>query len=508
MRTRFLILAAAFSLICACSKEEKTERVFRNVSFESKPLFLKTLLPELEGLPCNQHNFYYIDIKGPDLEYSYNLGRAWVEAQDTTLSLRCYYWPIIDNTEEGGTWSFNANGEYSMGRVHHSEDLSYVDWGFVSGTLTLRISLPEDYPYDEVRIEPGSDLRLPSCIGVSSDDASLRIDGTVVSNKEEWVITRSGLTLEFNVTGVSSPFSGNLYMSGSASSVVCPESFDIQMVFSELEFLRLAAVFKDREEEEIAVSVPFQPLKEEVLNHFNHVKVESHYNTDDADFYFMGHFFSSFGGEIRTSKELPINRPFDNVFFDQPTFLYQDTLRELRLPQLDDLIKDPFPQQLGFAMTNLSLPSFLETDKTYKVKITNEWYIPLQLKGAFWGKDCQTSEITLSEQDIDAVPGTDIIISGWLSNRQPFNLECIPVIVFEGGKEVEFPEKKFVAPGGYFSGYEDKRFVVSWKAEDTPRPVKIYLKLRLLDCTISPSLASDQFITWGIELINKEIIAS
>ena len=112
--------------------------------------------------------------------------------------------------------------------------------------------------------------------------------------------------------------------------------------------------------------------------------------------------------------------------------------------------------------------------------------------------------IKLSEKDIKAPEGSIIYISGWVLNRQPFELKAVPVIVDADGVSHRFEDNAMTADGAraFISQNGEELFTIEWTAEKVSRPIEVYLDMTLGKSSIE-AVTPGQDILYGIRTINK-----
>ena len=91
-------------------------------------------------------------------------------------------------------------------------------------------------------------------------------------------------------------------------------------------------------------------------------------------------------------------------------------------------------------------------------------------------------------------------------NRQAFELKAVPVVLDADGVSHRFEDSAVVAEGSrYFtSSSGQKEFTIILPAEETNRPISIYLEMTLGTGSYE-ILAPGQDILYGIKSISKEV---
>lgn len=525
-----------FPVWTSCQKEEKVELETRNRSlYMNHSVSLNSLIPELDQMGFDPaHMCYCMFLPVPPLDYSFSIGRTWADAQEIHIPVSSNPITIPDGFPEPVTTQYTMGKSVTIGGFHWPEIVKTIDYAIVSGTLTIHISFPADFPFEKVTLVQFSRLRLPPCLGIASQDneewiVSTDSGGATVTNRVPRVIPRTGLDLELQVGGISQRQTqwqraedGTLALTGTINGfgelMVSPEDategvsnvktipLDFHLVFSELEFISVSGVLEDPKAEEIVATVPLPVFADENLNHFTLAEVEAHFTADRSSFGFDGRFFSKGNGVSRTSETTEISYPSNFLYLEQWDGIYREGLNQTVCPGLNALVQDPVPAELGVGIRLVRLPNYFYPGQSEHFKLSCEWRVPLILTGANWGKTYKTDPFELSNLFRDAAPGTEVSVVGWVENHQPFDLKCIPVIVDDDGKEHELDEDAIVVKGGAtFLNLEKEPFVAHWQMEENPCGHDLYLKFVFGECS-SFSLTPDQYFQYGLRGIYMQVI--
>ncbi len=519
---RFLcqIIAVSFIFLTSCGKEnEVPDRSIQHVSFNISPIAIEDIMPELKEMTVDQDNHCYsFFVPGSTIEYSYTPGRIWVEPLDTTFSTPPGWASNPESPDSAVYASALGSNHVIFKDVHKDDDIISVDSGFASGTMSLRVSLPESSPYDKVWLLPYSGFTVP--VGLAErNDSVIRCKGKEIVFLKETAITREGIDLSFECSGYDAGYNDKPFYSN-AHLICYPEDFNggnvdgweptlnISFSTSVLEYSKAFAQTRFPLSDEIITTMaPFPKLKEQGLDHFNQAQVEVSYEDTDHFFDFKMEFISKTGASVRESDSLWVYcRPFHYLFCDTPDAIYREGLYLKSLKGLDDVIKTPAPDSIGIRIHDIGSQgnSIISPGHTYTFRLSSEWRIPLMLTGSYWGKKLRSPSIKLSEKDIKAPEGSIIYISGWVLNRQPFELKAVPVIVDADGVSHRFEDNAMTADGAraFISQNGEELFTIEWTAEKVSRPIEVYLDMTLGKSSIE-AVTPGQDILYGIRTINK-----
>ena len=536
IRTKAAIMIGILSLLLSCEKGKvKTESFAWHVHYQTSPIPITKILPDLEGENItSEGGCYSILIQLPDVNYSYNPGRIWLEPQDTTFTaiVEGFNSPSVFDTP--AKVPFHSRDNLSFHGLHQGKDVESVGYGPVTGTLTLHISYPETLPFDKITLAANSSFNLPSFISLSSENSpGITADRHCIKITEDVEIPRNGydFTLECTFLSVHSvsgdtslPLSGRFESGGAillspdnladSDNMGWTPSLEISLSTSIIEFTEVAATLDyPSDNEVVSVINPFPALSEEGLYDFNLAQIKAHVTTDNLSYYFSGKYFTQKGEDYRETKPWEFSPYSKNYFFSQALdgveYIYFDVSDYSRysLDGLNDLVKAPLPDSIGFSVQVTYFHTFFQPGRDYTINISNRIYIPLMFAGKNWGKTLQTDRITISAKEMEACPGTDFYITGWVMNRQPFELKAVPVIVDADGVNHRFEEDAIIVEGSryYDSPNGKKEFTVIWTAEQTSRPIDVYLELTL-GTSVHELLTPEQDIIFGISHLAKEKI--
>lgn len=535
------LLIAILSLLPSCSKEKiHTERIGWKVYYGGTPIPITSLLPDLEGETIStEGGLYSLAIPFPDSRYSYTPERIWIEPQDFSFSAQMGVPPSCA-TSSPVSVPFHTSADLSfLHGLHKGADIETLGYGAVTGTLTVHISYPESLPCDKIRLAAGSQFILPPFIRVNTDGCPevRRSEGsgeTYITTTKEFVIPRTGYDFTFECTTASTsdltgehlpPLSGRFSCEGVV--ILSPEdltdpnyvewepSLNISLSTSVIEFTSVSAVTNTPVEKGvISVNVPFPKLSEPALNRFNLAQAKARIQTNG--FYFSGNFCAKTGADkIETDPfyfsiaDIPLNyfysQPLGSVEYTSHWNLTEYSHKSVN--GLNDLVKTA-PDSIGFYLQATAFPGSFHPGQEYYFDISTTVYIPLMFAGIYWGKTFRTESITIPANDLkNACPGTVIEITGWVMNRQAFDLKAVPVVVDADGVSHRFEEDAITAEGSRFftSPNGQKEFYIRWTAESTNRPISIYLEITL-ETGSYDILAPDQDIIYGIKRISKEVL--
>ncbi len=526
---------AILSLLPACEKGKvDTEIVGWHVQYQGSPIPIASLLPELGGNNItSEGGCYSILIPLPDVKYSYTTERIWLEPQDTAFTAGIEDFTPPEPFDTTAEFRFHSSNNLSFHGLHMGNDVERLYYGTVTGTLTIHISYPESLPFDKITLAENSYINLPSFLMVESRNCPAE---TAASNSlritEDVVIPRSGYDFTFDCTflSVSSPNHISHPLSGSFKSegtiLLSPDdswdrhdvgwvpSLEISLSTSVVEFTRVIAVLNDPPEDEVVtVRAPFPTLSEQSLNDFNLAQVKTHVTTNNDSYHFSGKFFAQKGLNYKETQTHEFHPYSHNMFFSQDLngvdYRYMDVsdYSGMSLNGLNDLVNAPLPDSIGFSLHVFGFQESFQPGCEYTISISNDMYIPLMFGGKDWGKTVLTDRITITAKEMEALPGTDVYIYGWVMNRQPFELKAIPVIVDADGVSHRFEEDAITVEGSrYFESQNGKKeFHVKWTAEKESRPIDFYLELTLGTGTYE-YLTPGQDILFGVSFLRKEKI--
>lgn len=536
---RLLLLIAILSLFSSCNKVE-TERKGWGVHYNGTPIHISTLLPDLNGDNISSEGgVYSIVIPFPDLRYSYTPERIWLEPQDTTFTAPMEGFTPSSAFDAPVSVPFHSSNNLSFHGLHKGEDVETVAYGNVSGTLTLRIRYPESLPFDKIRLAANAQFKLPPFIRVSIEtcpDVRMHADsgGSYISTTKEIEIPRDGYDFTFECVSLSAidltgqnlpPLSGGFTSQGTV--ILSPDdltdsknaewepSLIISLSTSTVEFTRVGVSMKTTPDDgSVSIYVPFPTLSEQELNSFLLAQVETHVTANDHAFYFSGVFSTKKGANTMETQQCYFPDHSVDFFFSQALggvdYTSHFNLTEytkVSLEGLNDLVKTA-PDSIGYCLKMTSPLESYQPGHEYFYDISTKIYVPLLFAGTYWGKTIRTESITISDKDLkDAYPGTDVIITGWVMNRQPFELKAVPVILDSDGISHRFEEEAITVEGSrYFTDGPSGRkvFTIRWTAEETNRPISIYLEMTLGTGSYE-IMAPDQDIVYGINTISKEV---
>ena len=539
-RIEFLLGIAILSLLPSCGKGKvDTEVKGWKVFYDGTPIPITSLLPDLKGQNItSEGGVYSLVIPFPDHRYSYTPSRIWLEPQDTTFTAQVDGFTSTPPFDNPISVHFHSRGNLSFHGLHQGDDIETLGYGSVSGTLTLHISYPESLPFDKIRLAANSQFSLPPFIHVENEncpDVVIHGDsgGSSIRTTKEIDIPRNGYDFTLECTNLSAtdmtglhlpPMSGNFTSGGTV--ILSPEdltdpndvgwvpSLNISLSTSIIEFTRVsAALNRPFEDEFVSVKVPFPKLSEEKLNNFSLAQAKTQVKTDDPSLRFTGKFSAQTGAEIMETDPFYFSDYPITYFFSQPLGSVEYTshfdlsgYKCISLNGLNDLVKT-VPDSIGSRLQVTYFPDSFNPGQEYYSDFSTTVYIPLLYAGTDWGKTIRTENITIPANDLkDAVPGTNIIIVGWVMNRQPFELKAVPVILDADGVSHRFEKSAVVAEGSrYFtSASGQKEFTIIWTAEETNRPISIYLEMTLGTGSYE-IMAPDQDILYGIKGISKEV---
>lgn len=530
-KLKLTLLIAILSLLASCIKEKvETERIGWGVHYKGSPIHISSLLPDLEGNHVSSDGgVYSIVIPFPNLRYSYTPERIWLEPQDTSFSAQMAIFPSF-STFSPVSVPFHTSGNLSFRGLHKGEDID-LGYGAVSGTLTLHISYPESLPFDKIRLAANTHFKLPPFISVNNETCpEVRIYGdsggaNIVTTKEI-VIPRTGYDFTFECTHLSlmslPPLSGRFTCNGTI--ILSPEdmanpnnvewepSLKISLSTSTLEFTEVSGVIKKPLDNEfLSVKVPFPALSEQKLNYFNLAQVKTRVVTNGI--YSSSIFCAQTGANIMETEPFFFASVSMDYFFSQAlggveysSHFDLSEYNRVSLEGLNDLVKSA-PDSIGYSLQITEFPGYFKPGQEYYSDISTSFYIPLMFAGTYWGKTIQTKSITIPAKDLkEAYPGTAIMITGWVMNRQPFELKAVPVILDADGVSHRFVDDAITVEGSRFftSTNGQKDFYIRWPAETTSRPISIYLEMTLGTGSFE-IMAPDQDIVYGIKMISKEV---
>ena len=540
-KVRLLLLIAILSLLSSCNKEKvETKRIGWGVHYNGTPIHISSLLPDLEGDNISSEGgVYSIVIPFPDLRYSYTPERIWLEPQDTTFTAQMEGFTSSSAFNAPVSVPFHSSDNLSFHGLHKGDDVETVAYGSVSGTLTMRIRYPESLPFDKIRLAANAQFKLPPFIRVSIEtcpEVRMHADsgGSYIITTEEIEIPRDGYDFNFECVSLSAtdltgqslpPLSGCFTSQGTV--ILSPDdltdsknaewepSLIISLSTSTVEFTKVSVSMKTPLDDRfISINVPFPTLSEQKLNNFNLAQVETHVTTNDHAFYFSGLFSTKKGANTMETQQYDFAAYSVNYFFSQALGGVEYTSHfnlseytKVSLDGLNDLVKTA-PDSIGYCLKMTSPLESYQPGHEYFYDISTTIYVPLMFAGTNWGKTIRTESITIPANDLkNAYPGTDIIITGWVMNRQPFELKAVPVILDSDGISHRFEEEAITAEGSRFftdgpSGREV--FTIRWTAEETNRPISLYLEMTLGTGSFE-IIAPDQDIVYGINTISKEV---
>ncbi len=497
---------------------------------------LEQLMPDLLNLNTGLgFGGYCLTIPNPDIDLSFGIDSMWIDATQREYSIPLPELSIPSSFVDPLELPFSFKDSLILQNLHWPEGLEDFVSASISGTMTIHFTFPEGLQFGRMFLHPFlSKIILPNYLLIDPYDISDQSvhwewqNGQSVlyfSNPGVW-IPREGLDISMKVRRISPDvlgiqedgnrclrglFSGSgvfwLYPEDAQSDaeVLFNGSLTISVSFSDLSFDFLECNLNpDQFETEKTVKVPFPKLKDERIDHFAKpcLFVEYQMPPEGRLYYITQRFFSIKGEESFSTPATGIPFYCPKVLFMAETdAIWREGIEDISYPQLKDIFC-VLPDSLGACFSCTGLTRYINPGKVCNFRFSSKWYIPWSLTGTNWGMTCNSVEYPIRDLVDDAVPGTEIIVTVWYDNQQPFSVKCTPVFVDSEGIQHELTDDAFLIEGGYPNNERTGSFAAHWVAGDKVKDEIFFLKLEFGECinyVIRPGLS----LRLGIEKIKK-----
>ena len=532
---RFIALLTCVVAMTACNKEREIAGAQIKLHTGESVFQMDQLIPDLAGLTMEYDLGYCITIPNPDIDLSFGIDKMWMEANHSEYSIPLSGLSIPSTFADPLELPFSFSDSLNLFNLHWPDGLESMDYAHVSGTMTLHFTFPEGLPFEKMFLHPFlSMIYLPNYLVI--DD--LNISGGSVhfenkngqsrlyfSNPGRW-IPREGLDIKMGVKGIRPDGlglqeDGNRCLRGAFSGygvfLLYPEdargdaegsfngSLDVSVSFSDLSFDYLhCKLDPDRFEREKTVKVPFPRFKDERIDHFANPCLYVDYQLPKlSDLYYVTQrFFSVKGQETYSTSAISIPYYSHKAFYmAKDDHIGHDGMTVRSYPELSEVFR-VLPDSLGVCFSCDALSEYIYPGEVSHFHFASKWRIPLFLTGTYWGKTCNSVEYSIRDLVENAVPGTEITVTVWYDNQQPFAVKCTPVFVDSEGAQHELPDEAFIIEGGDIYSMRTGTFAAHRIAGDKVKDETFFLKLEFGECS-DFRLRPNQTLRLGIESIKK-----